>query len=131
MSSEQRSERLSIVSNFSSSRGFVQPNHSISSFARTSSRSGILRPSCFAVFRLLKSSKTSGCVTIISAGLAPFRIPATHSAGAPEHFGRVRTIGKQAACLYVSTFLGDGREAIFLSRARKFCLRAGQREDLR
>src|SRR6516225_88383 len=49
-------------------------SHSINSSAMASSFSGILRPSAFAVQRLMTSSNLVGCMTGRSAGLAPFRI---------------------------------------------------------
>ncbi len=42
--------------------------------ARTSTDCGIVRPSAFAVLRLMTSSNFVGCSTGRSAGLAPFRI---------------------------------------------------------
>src|SRR5262249_38714982 len=51
--------------------------HSITSFANASSRSGTLRPSSFAVFRLITSSNLVGCWTGRSDALAPLRILST------------------------------------------------------
>src|SRR5262249_8889496 len=51
--------------------------HLISLFARASTSGGIVRPICFAVFRLITSSNFVGCSTGRSAGLAPFRILST------------------------------------------------------
>jgi hypothetical protein len=48
--------------------------HSITWSARARSGSGIVRPSAFAVFRLMTSSNFVGCWTGRSAGLAPLRI---------------------------------------------------------
>src|SRR5262245_14730255 len=53
--------------------------HSITS-ARASRVSGTVRPSAFAVLRLITSSKLVGCSTGRSAGLAPFRILSTYAA---------------------------------------------------
>src|SRR5262245_48729344 len=50
------------------------PVHSITSSAATCSVSGTLRPSAFAVFRLITSSNLVGCKTGNSAGLSPLRI---------------------------------------------------------
>src|SRR6516164_2275716 len=58
-------------------RGLV---HSITSSARPSIVSGIVRPSACAVFRLTTSSNFVGCWIGRSAGLAPFRILSTWSA---------------------------------------------------
>src|SRR5262249_9377588 len=48
--------------------------HSITSSAATCSVSGTLRPSVFAIFRLITSSNLVGCRTGNSAGLSPLRI---------------------------------------------------------
>ena len=48
--------------------------HLITLSARASTCGGIVRPICFAVFRLIKSSNLVGCSTGKSAGLAPLRI---------------------------------------------------------
>jgi hypothetical protein len=42
--------------------------------ARSSTDGGIVRPSTFAVLRLIASSNFAGCSTGRSAGLAPLRI---------------------------------------------------------
>ena len=52
-------------------------SHLISLFARASTSDGIVRPICFAVFRLMMNSNFVGCSTGRSAGLAPFRILST------------------------------------------------------
>ena len=49
----------------------------LSAFASTFG--GIVRPICFAAFRLMISSNFVGCSTGRSAGLAPFRILSTLS----------------------------------------------------
>src|SRR6266581_2653660 len=54
--------------------------HSISSSARRRNDSGIVKPSAFAVLRLMTSSNLVGCSTGRSAGLAPFRILSTWAA---------------------------------------------------
>src|SRR5262245_3575128 len=54
--------------------------HSITSSARASRLSGTVRPSAFAVLRLITSSNLVGCSTGRSAGLAPFRILSTYAA---------------------------------------------------
>ena len=48
--------------------------------ARSSSNGGIVRPSAFAVFRLMTSSNFVGCSTGRSAGFAPLRILSTYVA---------------------------------------------------
>jgi hypothetical protein len=48
--------------------------HSIASSVSASSLSGMVRPSVFAVFRLITSSSLAGCSTGKSVGLAPLRI---------------------------------------------------------
>src|SRR5579862_3611019 len=48
--------------------------HSITSSARPSSGSGMVKPSVFAVLRLMISSIFVACCTGRSAGLSPFRI---------------------------------------------------------
>ena len=52
----------------------VAPPHSITSSARASIDCGTVRPSAFAVFKLMTSSNFVGCWTGKSAGLAPLRI---------------------------------------------------------
>src|SRR5437764_1257938 len=59
----------------------AQPNgfyYSMTSSARCSSAGGTVRPSAFAVFRLITSSNLVGCWTGRSAGLAPLRIFPTY-----------------------------------------------------
>ena len=51
--------------------------HWITSSARPSSDRGIVRPSAWAVFRLITSSNVVGCSTGRSAGFAPLRILST------------------------------------------------------
>jgi hypothetical protein len=52
-------------------------HHWMTSSARASTEGGIVRPSAFAVRRLMTSSNFVGCSTGRSAGLAPLRILAT------------------------------------------------------
>src|SRR5262249_19248062 len=52
----------------------------ITSSARASTEGGMVRPSAFAVLRLITSSNLVGCSTGRSAGLAPFRILSTKTA---------------------------------------------------
>jgi hypothetical protein len=49
-------------------------SYSITSSAPVSSAGGMVRPSAFAVLRLMTSSNLIDCSTGKSAGLAPFRI---------------------------------------------------------
>jgi hypothetical protein len=58
----------------------VVGHHSMISSARSSTDWGIVRPSAFAVFRLITSSNLVGCSTGRSPGLAPFRIRSTYVA---------------------------------------------------
>src|SRR5712691_1965884 len=51
--------------------------YSITSSARASKEGDTVRPSAFAVLRLLTSSKCTGCSTGISPGLAPLNIRST------------------------------------------------------
>jgi hypothetical protein len=51
--------------------------HSITSSARARREGGMARPRTFAAFMLMTSSKTVGCSTGRSAGLAPFRMRST------------------------------------------------------
>ena len=46
--------------------------HLITSFARSNTRGGIVRPICFATFKLITNSNFVACCTGRSAGLAPF-----------------------------------------------------------
>ena len=57
----------------------VQQKHlySITSSARASNVGGIVRPSAFAVLRLMSSSNLVGCSTGMSPALAPLRIRST------------------------------------------------------
>src|SRR4030095_10299541 len=52
----------------------------ITLFARASTFGGIVRPICFAAFRLMISSNLVGCSTGRSAGLAPLSILSTITA---------------------------------------------------
>jgi hypothetical protein len=52
----------------------VRLSHSMTSSARARIAGGIVRPSSFAVLRLMTSWKVVGCCTGISAGSAPFKI---------------------------------------------------------
>ena len=58
-------------------RCFVFFDHLITLSARTSTFGGIVRPICFAAFRLMMSSNFIGCSTGRSVGLAPFKILST------------------------------------------------------
>ena len=49
-------------------------SYSITSSARSRTDSGIVRPSAFAVVRLMTNSNLVGCWTGRSAGLSPLRI---------------------------------------------------------
>src|SRR5262245_1847669 len=51
--------------------------HSITSSARSRNDSGMVRPSVFAVVRLMTRSNLVGCWTGMSAGLAPSKILST------------------------------------------------------
>src|ERR1700686_4631843 len=55
----------------------LKPAYSITSSARERSEGGMVRPSVFAVLRLITSSNLVGCSTGRSAGLVPFRILST------------------------------------------------------
>jgi hypothetical protein len=52
-------------------------NHLMTLSARNSTDCGIVRPICFAVFRLITNSNFVGCSTGRSAGFVPFRILST------------------------------------------------------
>ena len=49
-------------------------HHSITASAVVNSDGGMVRPSVFAVFRLITNSNFAGCTTGISAGFSPLRI---------------------------------------------------------
>ncbi len=51
--------------------------HRMILFARANTSGGIVKPSVFAVFRLITNSNFVGCSTGKSAGLAPLRILST------------------------------------------------------
>ena len=55
----------------------LSPFYSITSSARESSDGGMVRPSAFAVLRLITSSNLVGCSTGRSAGFVPLRIRST------------------------------------------------------
>src|SRR6185295_19262229 len=63
--------------------------HRITLSARASTLGGIVRPICFAVFRLITSSNFVGCSTGRSAGFAPFRILSTYVAARRSKSGRI------------------------------------------
>jgi hypothetical protein len=48
--------------------------------ARTSTLGGIVKPICFAAFKLMMNSNFFGCSTGRSAGYAPFKILSTYVA---------------------------------------------------
>src|SRR5262245_31011308 len=52
----------------------LSPSHSITSSAAFSKPNGTVRPSAFAVFRLMTKSNLVGCKTGRSAGFSPLRI---------------------------------------------------------
>ena len=55
----------------------LAPAHLRTLFARASTSGGIVRPICFAAFRLMMNSNFVACCTGKSAGLAPFKILST------------------------------------------------------
>src|SRR5262249_43948002 len=58
-----------------SKRGCIRPRiYSITSSAIASTPGGMVRPSVWAVLRLMTNSNLVGCATGKSAGFAPFRI---------------------------------------------------------
>jgi hypothetical protein len=57
--------------------GGHSPHHSITSSAVASSAGGTVRPSAFAVLRLITSSNLVGCCTGRSAGFSPLRMRST------------------------------------------------------
>src|SRR5580698_5738010 len=61
--------------------------YSTTSSAATSSVCGIVRPSSFAVLRLMTNSNLVGCSTGRSLGLAPRKILSTYSAARWNRFG--------------------------------------------
>src|SRR5260221_2077259 len=64
----------------SEQRDELAPVHSITSSARASSVSGTVRPSAFAVLRLMTSSNLVGCWTGRLLGFSPFRMRSTYVA---------------------------------------------------
>jgi hypothetical protein len=58
-------------------RGELAPFHSITSSASASTVGGKLRPTVFAVLRLITNSNLVGCTTGRSAGFSPLRMRAT------------------------------------------------------
>src|SRR5262249_39493660 len=61
-------------------QGGHPPHHSITSSARASSDGGTVRPSAFAVLRLITNSYLVGACTGRSAGFSPLRMRSTYSA---------------------------------------------------
>src|SRR5262249_38151823 len=61
-------------------RDEVASLHSITLSARAMNAGGTVKPSAFAVLRLMTSSNMVGCSTGRSAGWAPFRILSTYTA---------------------------------------------------
>ena len=57
--------------------GFIPALSLITLSALASTFGGIVRPICFAAFRLIMNSNFFGCSTGSSAGLRPFRILST------------------------------------------------------
>jgi hypothetical protein len=55
----------------------ISLHHSITASAVVNSDGGIVRPSVFAVFRLITNSNFTGCTTGRSAGFSPLRIRPT------------------------------------------------------
>jgi len=72
-----RSRSIFDFCKLSANSGLMHRNknpHSITPSAVTCSVSGTVRPSAFAVLRLITSSNLVGCITGKSAGFAPWRI---------------------------------------------------------
>src|SRR5262249_14368220 len=69
-------------------RDYLATVHSITSSAVARSVSGMVRPSAFAVFRLMTRSNLVGCSTGISAGFVPRRILSTISAARRNRAGK-------------------------------------------
>jgi hypothetical protein len=77
--------------------------YSITSSATVSSLSGIVRPSAFAVFRLITSSTLVACTTGRSAGLLSFRTRPAYTPAYPT----TGPTGQEHPCFQISsTFLG-------------------------
>src|SRR6267378_7839123 len=65
------------IAQFDAHRSIRLVIYSITWSARPRTDGGIVRPSAFAVLRLMTNSNLVGCSTGRSAGLAPFRIRST------------------------------------------------------
>src|SRR5207245_2754704 len=70
-------------------RDELPPSHSITSSARASNEGGTVRPSAFAVLKLITSSNLVGCSTARSPGLAPLRILSTYAAARRNRSGQL------------------------------------------
>ena len=70
----QRTSRCPLCANSGLMHCSKQHRYSITSSAVVSSDGGIVRPSVFAVFRLITNSNFVGCTTGRSAGFSPLRI---------------------------------------------------------
>jgi hypothetical protein len=93
----------------------------MSSSARTKSDCGIVRPSAFAVLRLITKSNFVGCCTGSSAGLAPLRI-LVHVAGTtPQQVGVVGPIRHQPPGRHVILEQVDRWKASLYRQLRNSC----------
>src|SRR5262252_4962444 len=70
----RRSPSLAETAAVDPERPFATYPHSMTSSARARIDGGTVRPSAFAILRLITSSNVVGCCTGRSAGLAPLRI---------------------------------------------------------
>src|SRR5262249_16978619 len=87
------------------------------SSARISSDCGIVRPSAFAVLRLMTSSNFVGCSTGISPGWAPFRILSTYVAARRLKSGVHAIKHKPPGFYKIALVVHDGEPLLY----RKFC----------
>ena len=103
------------------------PCYLITLSARTSTFGGIVRPICFAVFRLMTSSNFVGCSTGRSAGLAPFKILSTYKAARLVGIGAVGPVGHHAAAGDKISPRVNCRQVIFYRQVGDpFLIRKGQ-----
>ena len=95
-------------------------HHSTTLSARSSSLDGILRPSAFAVFRLMTSANLVGCSTGKSPGFAPFKILSTNTA-ARRCSHDIGTIGHEATAFGELGGPGDAGKSVVSRRFGDLC----------
>src|SRR4030095_8683265 len=100
--------------------------HLITRSALASTLGGIVRPICFAAFRLMMNSNFFGCSTGRSAGLASFRFLSTLITGAPKQAGTAHAVRHKPSSLDKLRAPVYSRELVFGRQfSELFCIRSG------